>query len=378
MSGSVKSSFQKKGKAKVVSIPGTRPSIHNAQLLLSVGVPSLDYLLGGGIPVGSLIIIKEDKYDVYSKLFLKYFLAEGVMNKHMLTVASLDSSPELITGELPAATNADPENNISVTEEQMTIAWRYQQMKTQTSSPNSSNNCFGHNYDLTKIMDSSCLSGVDIHYWNGISDDTQGKGVLENKNYWSLYQDIKMRIQQSDLSTSSNKAKTNVMRIGLHSLGSPLWGWEFGCSEKKQQWKSLTTFLYILRALVRSSYSVCMITVPSHIFSDPALMLRLQNLSDFVVGLESFQGSEKETNPIFKDYHGLFHVAKLSAINSLVPPILDTVDWVFKLKRRKLVIERLHLPPELSETANRNQEDPVKATGQSMCSGGKLPKNLDF
>lgn len=36
-------------------------------------------------------------------------------------------------------------------------------------------------------------------------------------------------------------------------------------------------------------------------------MERVIHLSDTVVGLESFIGSERETNPLYKDYHGEFY-----------------------------------------------------------------------
>lgn len=39
-------SFQKKTRSKLLSIPGTRPSVQNGQLLVSSGVTSLDFLLG--------------------------------------------------------------------------------------------------------------------------------------------------------------------------------------------------------------------------------------------------------------------------------------------------------------------------------------------
>jgi elongator complex protein 4 len=39
-------SFQKKTKSRVPYIPGSRPSIQNAQLLVSSGVPSFDHATG--------------------------------------------------------------------------------------------------------------------------------------------------------------------------------------------------------------------------------------------------------------------------------------------------------------------------------------------
>ena len=41
---------------------------------------------------------------------------------------------------------------------------------------------------------------------------------------------------------------------------------------------------------------------------DEAHIKRLERLSDAVVRLESFAGSDKEQNPLFKDYHGALNV----------------------------------------------------------------------
>lgn len=35
-----------KSKSRIPYIPGTKPSIKNAQLLVSTGIPSLDHILG--------------------------------------------------------------------------------------------------------------------------------------------------------------------------------------------------------------------------------------------------------------------------------------------------------------------------------------------
>lgn len=43
---SQQTAFQKKTKSKVPYIPGSKLSIQNAQLLVSSGVPSFDYVIG--------------------------------------------------------------------------------------------------------------------------------------------------------------------------------------------------------------------------------------------------------------------------------------------------------------------------------------------
>lgn len=104
-------SFQKKRTTN--SLPGTRKSLQNGQQLISTGNPALDHILGiiywtycfptcpihnfqiyyfvgGGISIGSILLIEEDKFGRYSDCLTKYFLAEGVIHKHALYVGTLD------------------------------------------------------------------------------------------------------------------------------------------------------------------------------------------------------------------------------------------------------------------------------------------------
>jgi len=63
-------------------------------------------------------------------------------------------------------------------------------------------------------------------------------------------------------------------------------------------------------------------------------------MSDIAIRLESFAGSVKEINPLFKEYHGLLHIKKLCALNGLSHGTLQKYrDLVFKLRRKKFLIE---------------------------------------
>lgn len=87
-------------------------------------------------------------------------------------------------------------------------------------------------------------------------------------------------------------------------------------------------------------------------FQDDRLVHRIRNLFDYSIELESFAGSDRETNPIFKEYHGLFYIRRQMALNTLAAGVTETHDLAFKLRRRQFVIEKLHLPPELQDPAD--------------------------
>ncbi|XP_025308144.1 elongator complex protein 4 isoform X2 [Canis lupus familiaris] len=397
-------SFQRKGPrasvpdsgcARLVSIAGTRPSVRNGQLLVSTGLPALDQLLGGGLAVGTVLLIEEDKYNIYSSLLFKYFLAEGVINGHTLLVASAKEDPADILQELPAPLLDDnckkdfdedvgnhktPESNIK-----MKIAWRYQLLPKMEPGPVSSSR-FGHYYDLSKRMPQEL---IETSKWHGFFFPEKLSPTLNiepcslTHGYIKLLQFIQNVIYEEGFDGSNpQKKQKNILRIGIQNLGSPLWGDDICCTENCDNSHSLTKFLYVLRGLLRTSLSACIITMPTHLIQNKAIIARVTNLSDTVVGLESFIGSERETNPLYKDYHGLIHIRQIPRLNNLIYDVSDVKDLAFKLKRKLFTIERLHLPPDLSDTVSRSSKQIPAASSRllgqecGVMAGGR--KHLDF
>lgn len=89
--------------------------MQNGQLLVSSGNSSMDAIFGwlqiarmniselkhvfytfpgGGLQLGSMMLIEEDKHGVYSKALHRYFLGEGSMHNHQLLVVNLDEDPK--------------------------------------------------------------------------------------------------------------------------------------------------------------------------------------------------------------------------------------------------------------------------------------------
>uniref|UniRef100_A0A672FKW5 Elongator complex protein 4 n=1 Tax=Salarias fasciatus TaxID=181472 RepID=A0A672FKW5_SALFA len=345
-------SFQKKTRSRLISIPGTRPSVQNGQLLVSTGVTSLDYLLGGGLAVGTVLLIEEDRYDSYSRMILKYFLAEGVVCQHKLFVASAQDNPEDILQELPSPILDDvaipkvveqprlpcePQDRLDA----MKIAWRYQNLpKVQSALASSSR--FGHYYDVSKTMEPEIRQAAKCHRFYLPDHPTQSSNTHSPmlESYSALLKSLEEVIHREGFDVVAPMPKSrNILRVGLHSLGSALWGDDLSCHDNPRHRHALTTFLYGLRALLRSSLSVAVVTVPSHLIQDRALMGSITRLCDNAIALESFKGSERETNPLYKDYHGLLHVHQVPHLNSLANQLPDHKDLAFKLKRKQFSIE---------------------------------------
>lgn len=145
------SAFKRKAPAtRTASLPGTRPCPSSPfTQLTSTGIPSLDDVLGGGLPLScSLLTLAPDPHSAYGELLVKYFAAQGLAAGHTLIV--VDGSPEEWLNEgiwipRPSVTTkegakSEERDGDEGTEEggKVKIAWRYENMKrvqTTVSTP---------------------------------------------------------------------------------------------------------------------------------------------------------------------------------------------------------------------------------------------------
>jgi len=344
----VSSSFQRKTRGKLPSIPGVVPSIYSQHLISSTGTPDLDVLLGGGLPIGTVLLVQEDFSGNYAKLLLKYFLAEGVVHGHHIHATSLNNDPLSIVNSLPSfelKSHAGSENS-KANDEQMKIAWRYQNLPQDGARDGGAR----HTFNLLKSIPSDIIAkgGVTTCGAETLVDD-------EKNSYSKLIENLHETAVKGGFIIDPNvkKEQNNLLRIGIQSLGNILWG------DANNQIKQLSVFLLSLKALLRSCFGLAVISVPRHICSNELINNRLVACSDYVIDLESFE-SNPSVHAVFKDYHGLLHINKLPSLASLAPPhhlIRDPSQLVFKSKRTKFLIEKFHLPPDLSETVSRDQKD---------------------
>lgn len=373
-------------------IVGTKTSPQTGQIVTGTGNPALDELLGGGIPMNSIVLIEEDKHCIHSKVLCKYFLAEGAIQRQRIFLASLDDSPEEIFKKLPkpvfsanfVSGKEDPQEfqQLSQDTTSLRIAWRYNDLPYLNGDKSAVN--FGHHFNLLDFMTEEDVAGkVSKVLWDGSNirepgtDESEGDANKpdipeeieeddENEENSSAIETCSIFTNKLFQDLLDNLAKqlrmVDFWRICIPSLGSPLWYDDDFALD-------LLKFLTYLRAFVQNKQCVCFITMPMHLISkiDESLVPKIRNLVDYAIELESFAGSDSETNPAFKDYNGLLHFRKMSAINSLA--LFQHSDLAFKLRRKKFVIEKLHLPPELgNSTADQDSGhgDSEPALGSCM------------
>ncbi|GAX75423.1 hypothetical protein CEUSTIGMA_g2867.t1 [Chlamydomonas eustigma] len=134
----MRSSFTRKSPANADA--GTRAGLHG-QTLISMGLVDLDKLLGGGLPLGSLLLILEDAHSKQHLNLMKYFMAEGLTIGQK--VAWLTSRPaaggpgQFLPAEYTASSvsNAHKDNDDEEgSRSELRIAWQYRKYIQQKSS----------------------------------------------------------------------------------------------------------------------------------------------------------------------------------------------------------------------------------------------------
>ena len=146
------SSFKRRTPAKQAPTPvGARISPGaTSSFITSSGIPSLDDILGGGLPLScSMLTLAPDVHSAYGELVQKYFVSQGLACGQKLCIVDEDVDAFLAecmwtpgapsAGATPAAASGkDEEEEEKAGEEdaKIKIAWRYEQMKQfQTTVP---------------------------------------------------------------------------------------------------------------------------------------------------------------------------------------------------------------------------------------------------
>ncbi|KZT05926.1 PAXNEB-domain-containing protein [Laetiporus sulphureus 93-53] len=355
------SSFKRKTTSKQQSLqPGTRISPGSTSTIItSTGIPSLDDILGGGLPLScSQLVLAPDPHSAYGELVQKYFIAQGLATSHRICIVDDDARDFLsecvwIPGQATHSPShaADDEEDEKAGEDdaKIKIAWRYEQMKqfqTTVSDSNQSTEDYCRTFDLTcripdTVLQSSVASGqVILVPVSAEAEDQPSVRILD-------------AVEQILVDHAKSSESPAPIRICIPSLGS----WQWGDISPRD----ISYFLYSLRSILRRHPFACAsVSLPPPLCTETwggaGWVQKLGWLTDASITLAAFTASPSLT-AMFSAHHGFVHIHSLPAPHTLVPPSdrFSTLrglsssgenNLAFKCMRKRLIFETLHLDLE--------------------------------
>jgi hypothetical protein len=317
-------------------VPGT--STKNRCSVTSVGLSSIDVLLGGGAPCSSIILLDQHQTCQHANVIARCFVAEGLSHKHQICVASASrESVEDIMEHLPELcetkqekTGEDETQSWTQSSGEMEIAWRYKTVPQVESS-------VGRNklrFDLSKKMSKNAIDDVENIVYKG------------PPSYSALWKYLYPLFTSDERFTATPGGASNktLLRLLICNFGSPLWTDAYNAHR----------FLLHLGAFVRNIRCVVLVLADSSLFANTQFSL-LTNRVDALFRLQAVSEKELESMPSRDKYNGRFQIHKLPTVGSIATPRPDVVDLVYTLHRRYLEIKILHLPPAMDGEDDKRQ-----------------------
>ncbi|CAL1695413.1 unnamed protein product [Somion occarium] len=350
------SSFKRKTTSNQISNPiGTRVIPGPVSTFItSTGVPSLDDILGGGLPLTcSLLILAPDVHTAYGELIQKYFIAQGLACGQTVCVLD-DNAKEFVSECMWIPSHATQTTGTTAPEDEedetakshdakIKIAWRYEQMKqfqTTVSSTSQSSDDFCKVFDLTCRIPSHVLQSGQLLSLN----------ITTHTNESSTRRILK---SMKDILESEEVNSYKPIRICIPALGCPQWG--------DIEPEDLCYFLQTLLSMIRNYPQTCLsLSLAPHLCTDswggPGWTQKLGWLSDACVSLSAFTANPA-LSAMFPSHHGFVQIHSLPAPYTLLPPSdkFSTLrglsssgenNLAFKCMRKRLIFETLHLDLE--------------------------------
>lgn len=333
--------------------------------------------------MGSVCLIGQDKFNTYSDIIYRCFIAEGITHKHFVFVADLEEDLSHLKQRIPSVNKSEPESTSSQKKsdsDELRIAWRYQSPGSSAPPTEKLNKTLQANYFvMNKLMSETEVEDLNIAAFRpndidnfNVSDNHSGLNTM----YIQLAHQIKSHIDSINMNINKTKKYNNICRIVINSIGGLLWNDKSTFDEDYSV--SLCQFLLYLRYLLRHSLAIVLITVPNEILQNERLMERCAHLSDYFFTMDDSKSSISRLTKT--EYNGLFRLSKLPHLNSLNAFQPETLDLAFYLKRKRLVVEQLHLPPDLGEDDD-TKKGRTSTTSDFSCGSGSTSNTsskLDF
>lgn len=337
--------LQKSKKPNSAPPSGIKPSFQTGVPQSSIGVPTLDQLLGGGLSLGSIFLIEADDDSAYSQIIEKCFLSCADVFCHQLFYASSDNENVAHLYNRQDETALQTSQVSNAPQEKMKIAHMYenqnpeQMMNRHFSSKVASKNNLV-NIDLSSERS---LEEVDkrIHFEQSVADT--GSQTLEKlAEFYELH--------KAAIPNPKMAHKKVCFRTLVSNLGAASW-----------DGRDLTVlqFLAGLRKITPPNSFTVVTCAPEVVAEVGAKKLRRYfdgavKITALSAGLGATDEEYVPTLAKKMGYHGLVSLTKCQMSQGLNPSLPDSNDLAFKFKKvGGLAVETLHLPPEGSVAMER-------------------------
>lgn len=333
----------------------------NGTTFVSSGIPDLDKILGGGFPLGSLVMVMEDPEAPHHMLLLRNFMSQGLVHGQPLLYASPSKDPRGFLGTLPspALSKEDKSRERDLDQEKgLRIAWQYRKYFGENQQnfdvQRDAKHEYCNDFDLRKPLERHFLSGQRIDCVS----------IQDSPNLVSLRERISSFLAQFP---RNDESISGVGRIAIQSFCASQ------CEYTNKEWDILS-FIRFLKSMLSSSNCVAIVTFPPSLLS-ASLSKRLQHMADTLLSVKAIPDEDKELAKLltgYQDMVGFLNVHKVARINTQVPVILEATTFSFKLhKRRYLGLECLNQAPVDGSSG-------TSYGTSSTCSGSSKGGTLDF
>lgn len=354
-------------------LSGTKPFL-NGQTLISSGLAQLDTILGGGLLLGTMVLLETPRNDVGSASVAlvddmhRYFAAEGLVSRQCAMLLAEDAegfaqhqlplelslAQKQVKQQLAAMdvnSKQKQQGGEGDSDAQLTIAWQYGKYLADgnAGAQQHQQQRFCHSFDLSKPIHSELLAAnppvvVDtLETALALDRDSEATSSTAHAVYDQLLTRIDAEIKQRNATRGESG---QVVRVSMRELGSPL----FGAADAAHM-RALFAFVRKLRALISSQPVVCVLSGALYTFP-VEFGNEIRHHCDYVLEFRSFMGENDMLPAELSEFHGLMDIRKLARVHSLACHSVDAMKYGIKRERRKLKIEKFHLPPEGSRSSN--------------------------
>ena len=376
-------------------VAGTRPGLHG-QTLVSTGLADLDNLLGGGLPLGTVMMLGTDgdpsSVAGNACTLLRYFVAEGCASGHVgMWIHPEAGGARSIARSLPRVvvdkshhdddeTETDKPNEPNGdADDGLRIAWQYRRYLRQGKAlddgrvggqrdglgagvstsggansssrvdPNKRRKNDGgvrrlpticHGFDLTREADPAAVDAADltcVAFRHPPSLAVLGDGRIDGLegDYSRAYEKIRAFVE--DVNGRGGEA---VGRLAIHP----------GTKIDEDTWRATCRFLRALRGLLRGT-RVCAVCVLASSAKSRSHGAALRHNFDACVDVESLPQAPCAMEQMLPDpllCVGLVHARRIAFPGVVGASPLMRMDptYALQLRRRRMAIAPLQLSPE--------------------------------